>query len=86
MEGGAWGLPGQKQVRLVKLLGGHPHEILPDLQGGLLVLPVEVAGRAAASAAPGPVAALVGHPVAGVAPQGRLDGLAGLSDIQRQSG
>jgi len=34
----------------VKLLRGHPHEISSNLQGGLLVLSVAVAGRAAVSA------------------------------------
>jgi hypothetical protein len=52
LMGGAGGLPGQKQVRLVKGLQGHTHEIPPDLQSGFFVLPVSVAGRAAAPAAP----------------------------------
>ena len=79
VEGGSGGLPGQKQVRLVKVLQGHPHEIPPDLQGGLIVLPVAVAGRAAASAAPGPVAAFVGHPVAGTASPGPTGGSGGFA-------
>lgn len=70
VEGGAVGLPGQKQVREVKLLWSHPHEIPADLQGGLLVLPIAVTGRTVASAAPGPVAALVCHPVAAAAGPG----------------
>lgn len=72
------GLPGQKQVREVELLRGHLHEIPSDHQGGLLVLPVSVAGRSAAIAAPWPVAALVGHPVtaeAGPEPSIRADPL-----------
>ena len=61
----------------MELLRGHPHEIPPDFQVGLLVLPVAGAGRAVASAAPGPVAAFVGHPVQERQPQGRLDDRAG---------
>ena len=41
VEGGAVGLPDQKQVREVEILWGHPHEIPSDLQGGLLGLPSE---------------------------------------------
>jgi len=63
VEGGAVSLLGQKQCREVRLLRGHPHEIRSDLHGGLLVLSVAVTGRTVPSAAPWPVAALVGHPV-----------------------
>lgn len=79
VKGGTVGLPGQKQAREVKLLRGHPHEMPPDLQGGLLVLPVAGAGRAAASAAPRPVAAFVGHPVAGAASPGPTGWPGGLA-------
>ena len=76
VKGGPGGLTGQEQAREVELLWGHPHEIPPDLQGGLRVLPAPVAGRSAAVAAPGPVAAGVGHSVtaaAGPEPSIRVD-------------
>ena len=79
VKGGSGGLPGQKQAREVEILRGHPHEIPPDLQGGLLVLSVAGAGRAAASAAPRPVAAFVGHPVAGAASPGPTGWPGGLA-------
>jgi len=49
----------QRDIDFSRFLGLQAHEVTPDTDGGLRVLPAPVAGRSAAVAAPGPVAAVV---------------------------